>query len=145
RDLTPGKWDSPTFSLSGERGYDFSPDSQELCYVSNHDPDPASSTNADQWVVPIDKNPTTETARNLTKENPGWDGSPLYSPDGRFIAYRSQATPGFESDLYRIALYDRSGLSNDHSGPDRRYDRGVAADNETGQRRLHAKQGWKSS
>ncbi|MEJ2146948.1 MAG: S9 family peptidase [Acidobacteriota bacterium] len=108
RDLTPGKWDSPTFSLSGERGYDFSPDSQELCYVSNHDPDPASSTNADLWVVPIDKNPTTETARNLTKENPGWDGSPLYSPDGRFIAYRSQATPGFESDLYRIALYDRT-------------------------------------
>ncbi len=107
RDLTPGNWDSPTFSLSGERGYDFSPDSRELCYVSNHDPNPASSTNADLWVVPLDRNPTTDSPRNLTAENHGWDGSPLYSPDGRFIGYRSQQTPGYESDLYRIAVYDR--------------------------------------
>ncbi len=47
----------------------------------------------------------------MTADNHGWDGSPLYSPDGRFIAYRSQKTPGYESDLYRIALYDRK----DHS------------------------------
>ena len=108
RDLTPGHWDSPTFSLSGDRGYDFSPDSRELCYVSNHDPDPASSTNADLFVVNLDKDPTPDSAKNLTVQNRGWDGSPLYSPDGRFIAYRSQATPGYESDLYRIALFDRS-------------------------------------
>src|SRR5437773_511789 len=35
------------------------------------------------------------------------DGTPQYSPDGRFIAYRSQATPGFESDRFRLMLYDR--------------------------------------
>ncbi len=108
RDLTPGKWDSPTFSLSGERGYDFSPDSTELCYVSNHDPDPASSTNADLWVVSVTENSGSDAAADLTQENRGWDGSPLYSPDGRFIAFRSQATAGYESDLYRIALYDRT-------------------------------------
>ena len=54
KDLTPGRWDSPTFTLGGGRGFDFSPDGKELCYVSNHDPDPAASTNSDLWVVPVD-------------------------------------------------------------------------------------------
>ena len=30
RDLTPGRFEAPTFSLGGERGYAFSPDSKEL-------------------------------------------------------------------------------------------------------------------
>jgi len=105
RDLTPGYWDSPTFSVTGDRGYDFSPDGRELCYVSNHDPDPASSTNADLWIVPVEGD--TQSALNVTATNQGWDGSPLYSPDGRYIGYRSQATPGYESALYRLAVYDR--------------------------------------
>ncbi len=108
RDLTPGTWDSPTFSLGGDRGYAFSPDSKELCYVSNHEPHPESSTNSDLWIVPVE--PEGETPAepvNITASNPGWDGSPLYSPDGRFIGYRSQVTPGYESDLFRLAVYDR--------------------------------------
>jgi dipeptidyl aminopeptidase/acylaminoacyl peptidase len=107
KDITPGLWDSPTFSLDADRGYDFSPDSRELCYVSNHDPDPASSTNADLWIVSIDGDVGENTAVNITAANHGWDGSPMYSPDGRCIAYRSQATPGYESDLFRLAVYDR--------------------------------------
>jgi len=123
RDLTPGKWDSPTFSLGGARGYDFAPDGKALVYVSNHDADPATSTNADLWLVKIepamgedgtaadaDKAESADMApeaTNLTAGNHGWDGAPLFSPDGRRIAYLSQATPGYESDLYRLALYDR--------------------------------------
>ena len=108
RDLTPGRWDSPTFSLSGARGYDFSPDGKALVYVSNHDEDPSTSTNADVWRVPVapDGEITESTATNLTADNDGWDGAPLYSPDGRWIAYLSQATPGYESDLYRLAVID---------------------------------------
>jgi dipeptidyl aminopeptidase/acylaminoacyl peptidase len=48
------------------------------------------------------------TATNLTDANDGWDGAPLYSPDGRWIAYVSQETPGYESDLLRLALLERS-------------------------------------
>jgi dipeptidyl aminopeptidase/acylaminoacyl peptidase len=108
KDLTPGKWDSPTFSLGGSRGFDFSPDGKELVYVSNHDPDPASSTNSDLWEVPADPAATIDekTAVNLTAANHGWDGAPLFSPDGHYLAYLSQATPGYESDLFRLALYD---------------------------------------
>lgn len=103
RDLTPGRWHSPVFAAGGGRGYDVSPDGKELCFASNRESDQAGTTNADLWVVPLEGG----EAVNLTADNPGWDGAPLYSPDGRFIAYRSQATPGYESDLFRLAVYDR--------------------------------------
>jgi dipeptidyl aminopeptidase/acylaminoacyl peptidase len=108
KDLTPGRFDAPTFSLGGERGYAFSPDGKELCFVSNHDEKQAESTNADLWVVPVDGDITESTARNLTDANDGWDGAPLYSPDGRHIAYVSQETPAYESDLRRLAVLERA-------------------------------------
>ncbi len=102
RDLTPGTYDSPTFMLGGGVGYNFSPDSKEICYVSNHDYDPEASTNADLWIVPV----TGGEAVDITKENKAWDGWPVYSPDGKYIAYRTQLIPKYESDLFRIALYN---------------------------------------
>ena len=107
-DLTPGEFDAPPFSLGGEVGYAFAPDSREVAVVSNHDAVPARSTNADIWVVPIDENGKPGAAADITAGNPAWDGSPAYSPDGRFIAYRAQKVPGYESDLFRVALYDRA-------------------------------------
>jgi dipeptidyl aminopeptidase/acylaminoacyl peptidase len=106
-DMTPGRWHSPTFSVGGGGGYAFSPDGTELCVVSNHDREQARSTNSDLWLIPVDVENANPAAVNITAANPGWDGTPVYSPSGRYIAYRSQATPGYESDLYRIALYDR--------------------------------------
>ena len=103
RDLTPGDYDAPPFSLGGPTDYAFSPDSRELAFVSNHDKVEAISTNADVWTVSV----RGGTPKNITAANHGYDGSPQYSPDGRFIAYRSQATPGFESDRFRLMLYDR--------------------------------------
>ncbi len=102
-DLTPGDYDAPPFSLGGPTDYAFSPDSKELAFVSNHDKVEAISTNADVWIVSV----RGGTPKNVTAANRGFDGSPQYSPDGRFIAYRSQATPGFESDRFRLMLYDR--------------------------------------
>ena len=101
-DLTPGNH-SLLFTPSGDRLFAWSPDSRELCYVSNHDSHPEASTNADLWLVSVDGGPS----RNITSGNPAWDGTPLYSPDGRYIAYRCQATPGYESDCFKLALYDR--------------------------------------
>ena len=103
RDLTPGDYDAPPFSLGGPTDYAFSPDSKELAYVSNHDKVEAISTNADVWLVSV----RGGAARNMTAANHGYDGSPKFSPDGRFIAYRSQVTPGYESDRFRLMLFDR--------------------------------------
>ena len=53
RDLTPGDYDAPVFSLGGQDNYAFSPDGQEICYTSNHDKVEAASTNNDLWIVPV--------------------------------------------------------------------------------------------
>ena len=53
RDLTPGDYDAPVFSLGGQDNYAFSPDGQEICYTSNHDKNEAASTNNDLWIVPV--------------------------------------------------------------------------------------------
>jgi len=122
RDVTPGRWDSPTFSVGGGGGYAFSPDGSEMCVVSNHDREQARSTNADLWLVPLDLETADPQAVNITSDNHGWDGDPVYSPSGRYIAFRSQATAGHESDLYRIGLYDRKSKTTryltDHSNFD---------------------------
>ena len=47
-------------------------------------------------------------AKNITADNPASDSTPLYSPDGRYIAYRAQQRPGYESDRFRLMLYDRN-------------------------------------
>ena len=108
RDLTPGEQDSPTFSLGGGRGYDFTADGEHLIYVSNHEPHAAESTNADLWRVAAraEVPMTDEGPINLTHRNKGWDGAPLVSPDGRWLAYLSQHKPGYEADLYRLALLE---------------------------------------
>ena len=109
RDLTPGDWDAPPFSLGGPVNYAFSPDSKELAFARNTDRDEARSTNSDIFVVPV----AGGEARRLTADNPAGDLSPQYSPDGRYLAYRAQAQPGFESDRWRLVLYDRrTGLSH---------------------------------
>jgi dipeptidyl aminopeptidase/acylaminoacyl peptidase len=102
-DLTPGDYDAPVFSLGGQDDYAFSPDGKEICYTSNHDENPAASTNNDLWIVPVAAGP----AKNITAGNPASDSTPLYSPDGRYIAYRAQQRPGYESDRFRLMLYDR--------------------------------------
>ncbi len=107
-DATPGRWDSPTFSLGGHPGMAFSPDGRELAAVSNREGSPATSTNADLWLIPLGEDGRTPGPPvNATAANLGWDGDPAYSPDGRFLAYRSQARPGHEADLFRLALLDR--------------------------------------
>jgi dipeptidyl aminopeptidase/acylaminoacyl peptidase len=104
-DLTPGDRDVPPFSLGGPDDYAISPDSMEVAYVTNTDPELALSTNSDIYVVPIEGG----DAKRVTT-NPGADESPQYSPDGKMLAYRSQVRAGYESDRWRLMVMDRTTL-----------------------------------
>jgi len=103
RDMTPGDFDAPPFSLGGPPDYAFSPDGKELVFARNTDKVEAISTNGDIFILPVQGG----EPRRITGDNPANDLSPQYSPDGRYIAYRAQSKPGFESDRWRLMLYDR--------------------------------------
>ncbi len=103
KDVTPGDWDAPPFSLGGPVDYAFSPDSRELAFARNTDKVEATSTNGDIFIAPT----SGGEAKRITGANKGADLSPQYSPDGRYLAYRSQARAGFEADRWRLMLYDR--------------------------------------
>ena len=103
KDLTPGTHDIPPFSLGGPDDYAVSPDGKEVCYSMNADPVPAISTNTDLFVVSIDGG----ASRKITL-NSGADSSPQYSPDGKYIAWRAQTRPGYESDRWRLMTLERT-------------------------------------
>jgi dipeptidyl aminopeptidase/acylaminoacyl peptidase len=102
RDLTPGDHDVPPFSLGGQDLYAISPDGQEVAYTCNVDEVEAASTNKEIFVVPI-----TGGAPKKISTSPGADTTPLYSPDGKYLAWRSQARAGFEADKWRLFVQDR--------------------------------------
>jgi len=105
RDLTPGDIHNvPPFQLEGPDQYAFSPDGREIAFEEDLDPVPAISTNIDVFTLRLD-NPDAKPVKIST--SPGGDHSPRYSPDGRYIAWRSQARAGYESDRFRLVIYDR--------------------------------------
>jgi dipeptidyl aminopeptidase/acylaminoacyl peptidase len=103
KDLTPGDRDVPPFSLGGPDDYTISPDGSEVCFVKNSDPEPAISTNSDLYVVSI----SGGEAKRITN-NPAADNSPAYSPDGKYLAWRAQTRPGYESDRWRLVVLERA-------------------------------------
>jgi dipeptidyl aminopeptidase/acylaminoacyl peptidase len=104
RELTPGDFDSPPYAADTGVDYSFSPDSAEIVFVRNPDKVEAISTNSDIFVMPVNGGP----AKNITVRNRGYDAGPMYTRDGKFILYRSQATAGFEADRWRLMAYDRA-------------------------------------
>ncbi|MGH9720964.1 MAG: prolyl oligopeptidase family serine peptidase [Bryobacteraceae bacterium] len=103
RDLTPGPRDVPPFSLGGPDDYAISPDGNEVCYVTVSGENKALSTNSDLYVAPI----AGGESRKITI-NPGADNSPLYSKDGKYLGYRMQVRPGYESDRWRLMVLERN-------------------------------------
>jgi dipeptidyl aminopeptidase/acylaminoacyl peptidase len=105
KDLTQGAdYDVPPDFRGEENDINFSPDSKELCFTAVTDKVEAISTNGDLFLVPVSGG--AEPKRITTQ--PGYDGNPVYSPDGKYIAYHAQLTAGYEADRWRVMLYDRA-------------------------------------
>jgi dipeptidyl aminopeptidase/acylaminoacyl peptidase len=107
RDLTPNDpRDTPPDYPSLEQGCGcaFAPDGKELVFTENLDPEPATSTHADIFTLDL-TNPAAQPVKISTSL--GGNFNPAYSPDGKYIAWRSQARAGYESDRFRLIVYDR--------------------------------------
>src|SRR5262249_5365878 len=102
KDITPGDHDVPPFSLGGQDNYAISPDGQEVAFTCNVDQVEATSTNNEIFVVPAGGG----TPKKIST-SPGSDSTPLYSPNGKWLAWRMQARAGYESDQFQLALYER--------------------------------------
>lgn len=97
--------DSPTKPWGGIEDYAFSPDGARIAFSMKKPMGSAEawSTNEDIWLVPADGSaPPTD----ITEQNPARDSQPVFSPDGKTIAYLAMARPGYEADRYRIVLHD---------------------------------------
>jgi dipeptidyl aminopeptidase/acylaminoacyl peptidase len=106
RDMTPNDpHDVPPFSLEGGGGFAISPDSKELAFTENLDPEPAISTSASILTLDL-TNPAAKPVKVSTSA--GGNFNPAYSPDGKWLAWRSQARAGYESDKFRLMVYDRA-------------------------------------
>jgi dipeptidyl aminopeptidase/acylaminoacyl peptidase len=110
RDLTPGAdYDVPPDQRGGPADINFSPDSKEICFTAVTDKMEAISTNGDLFTVPV----AGGEIKRITTQ-PGFDGEPVYSPDGKYIAYHAQLKPEYESDRWRVMLYDRNSGKNEN-------------------------------
>jgi dipeptidyl aminopeptidase/acylaminoacyl peptidase len=106
RDLTAGaRYDVPPPPFGGSEAYEIAPDGQEVAFTAKDaGREEAWSTDVNVYIVSMSGGAPVV----LTRENKGADQNPVYSPDGKWIAYASQAKPGFESDRFRLMLYDRA-------------------------------------
>jgi dipeptidyl aminopeptidase/acylaminoacyl peptidase len=106
RDLISGaKYDVPPGPFGGSEGYGWSPDGRELAYTAK-DQGRADATSTDVNVYTISASGGAPIV--ITAANKGADQNPVYSPDGRYIAYASQKRAGFESDRWRLMVYNRT-------------------------------------
>ncbi len=99
--------DCPLIPFGGVEDYAVSPDGKTVA-LSMKKPmgsKEAWSTNEDIWVVPTDG---SSPPKNITDDNEARDSMPVYSPDGKDIAYLAMKRPGFEADRYRVAIHEVS-------------------------------------
>lgn len=94
--------DCPSKPFGGSEEYTFTPDSKGLVFTARvAGREEAWSTNFDLYFVPVDG---SAKPKNLTESNPAWDTAPVFSPDGKTLAYLAMKRPGYEADRFRIVL-----------------------------------------
>jgi dipeptidyl aminopeptidase/acylaminoacyl peptidase len=108
-DITNGSpYDVPPIALGSTNDFNFSPGSNQAAFTMNKSDTLAISTNNDVFIFNLDslKNDVENKFIKIS-ESKGNDNQPVYSPDGKYIAFASMKTPGYESDKINIILYAR--------------------------------------
>lgn len=107
KDLLEGElFEAPMKPHSDESDIAITPDGKGIAYASRKKTglEYSLSTNSDIYYYDL----TTGTTTNLTEGMMGYDTHPTFSPDGKYMAWRSMERDGYESDLIRLFLLDRT-------------------------------------
>ncbi len=103
------RFDVPPIALGSSHDYDISPDGKEIAFAMNDSDFLATSTNNDIYIINTgDIKKGYETPYKKISVSDGNDNQPVYSPDGKYIAFRSMTRAGFEADKQKLMLYDRA-------------------------------------
>jgi len=103
KDLMPAMdADSPSKPFGGPEEIVFTPDGKGLVFTARDaGREEAWSTDFDLYYVPVDG---SASPRCLTEANQAWDTTPVFSPDGKTLAYLAMARPRYEADRFRVVL-----------------------------------------
>jgi len=103
--------DIPSKPFGDAEEFNWSPDSKWIAFNAREaGKSEPWSTNFDIFVTPADG---SAAPRNLTRSNPAWDATPVFSADGRTLYYRAMKRPGFEADRFGLMAIGVDG-SNAH-------------------------------
>ncbi|MCD6598754.1 MAG: PD40 domain-containing protein, partial [Bacteroidales bacterium] len=104
KDILEGEaFDTPLSAYFDDSEISWSNDGNYIAYTCKKlkGADYAVSTNSDIYLYNVKDGSTL----NITKDNPGYDKYPVFSPDSKTIAYESMETPGYEADKNRLFIY----------------------------------------
>ena len=100
KDLTPGDVDSPIWTEAGGDEMAFSPDGRDITF-SRFQGNESLVGNSDLFTIPAEGG----TPKPITT-NKAADTTPLYSPDGSWIAYSATLRENQATDQVRLFIYD---------------------------------------
>lgn len=115
KDILEGeRFDAPDKPFDGAEQLAWSPDSRSLVYSCKKLSGKAYaySTNTDLYQYELASGET----RNLTETHKGYDKYPVFSPDGRYLAWTSMRRDGYEADQPRLMVMElKSGKQTNYS------------------------------
>jgi dipeptidyl aminopeptidase/acylaminoacyl peptidase len=97
--------DCPTVPFGGREEYAWTPAGDGIVYTAKTAANPERNTDYDLFLARI----AGGEAVKLTADNRAWDTGPLFSPDGKHMAYLAMSRPGYEADRFQVILYDPDG------------------------------------
>ena len=116
--------DTPSQPFGGPDEITFTPDGQGILFTARDaGREEAWSTDFDLYYVPLAVGESPESSEErltaslqtplragervcLTEENEAWDTNPVFSPDGKTLAYLAMTRPRYESDQLQIVLME---------------------------------------